>query len=120
MKSTKLSHLHGYNIVDEWRELRQNQRLEPVGSKKLRLALALTSSAFDAVRWQIFAPSATLAIVLVLATVQVIVRFRLFLHVSLTASFRHYFRLILFSAVIVALMVSGTFVIPVNLRQRMM
>jgi cytochrome o ubiquinol oxidase subunit IV len=84
------------------------------------LALALTAAAFAAVRWQTFSASATLAIVLGLALAQMIVHFRFFLHVSSSRSSRDNLWLILFSALIIALMVSGTLVVLFNLRQRMM
>jgi cytochrome o ubiquinol oxidase subunit IV len=84
------------------------------------LALALTAAAFAAVRWQTFAASATLAIVLGLALVQMIVHFRFFLRVNSSRSSRDNLWLILFSALIIALMVAGTLVILFNLRQRMM
>ena len=82
--------------------------------------MALTAAAFAAVRWQTFTANATLAIVLGLALVQMIVHFRFFLHITLRRSSRDRFWLILFSALIIALMVSGTLVVLFNLRQRMM
>ena len=84
------------------------------------LALALTGAAFAAVRWPSFAAGTTLAIVFGLALVQVVVHFRFFLHVSLARSARDDLLLILFAALIVILMVSGTLVILFNLRMRMM
>jgi cytochrome o ubiquinol oxidase operon protein cyoD len=84
------------------------------------LALGLTAAAFAAVRWQTFTATATLAIVLGLAVVQMVVHFRFFLHVSRSAASRDNLWLILFSALIIALMVSGTLVVIFNLRQRMM
>lgn len=84
------------------------------------LALALTCVAFAAVRWPVFAPTTTLAIVFGLALVQVVVHFRCFLHISLRRSARDDLQLILFSAIIVILMVGGTLVILFNLRERMM
>jgi len=48
------------------------------------------------------------------------VHFRFFLHISLKKSSRHDLQLILFSILIIALMVSGTVVILLNLRHRMM
>lgn len=83
-------------------------------------ALALTGVAFAAVKWPIFDGAKTLGIVLVLALVQMIVHFRYFLHISLARSARDDLRLILFSTLIVVLMVSGTLVILLNLRARMM
>ena len=84
------------------------------------LALALTGGAFAAVRWPSFAATTTLAIVFGLALVQIIVHFRFFLHISLAKSSRDDLQLVLFSTLIVALMVSGTIVILMNLRERMM
>ena len=84
------------------------------------LALALTGVAFAAVRWPSFAATTTLAIVFGLALVQIIVHFRFFLHISLAKSSRDDLQLVLFSTLIVALMVSGTIVILMNLRERMM
>lgn len=84
------------------------------------LALALTGAAFGAVYWPRLASTTTLAIVLGLALVQMAVHFRFFLHISLQKSTREDLQLILFSALIVILMVSGTLVILFNLRTRMM
>lgn len=84
------------------------------------LALALTGVAFAAIRWPSFAATATLAVVLGLALVQIIVHFRFFLHISLAKSSRDDLQLVLFSTLIVVLMVSGTIVILMNLRERMM
>jgi cytochrome o ubiquinol oxidase operon protein cyoD len=84
------------------------------------LALALTGGAFAAVYWPVFNATSTLAIVFVLALIQMIVHFRFFLHINLTKSSRDDLQLILFSALIIVLMVSGTLVILMNLRYRMM
>jgi cytochrome o ubiquinol oxidase subunit IV len=82
--------------------------------------LALTGVAFAAVRWPSFAATTTLAIVFGLALVQSVVHFRFFLHIGLAKSSRDDLQLILFSTLIVAMMVSGTVVILMNLRHRMM
>ncbi len=84
------------------------------------LSLALTATAFAVVRFQTLAAAATFGVILALAFVQMIVHFRFFLHISLRKSSRHDLQLILFSALIIALMVSGTLVILFNLRGRMM
>jgi cytochrome o ubiquinol oxidase operon protein cyoD len=84
------------------------------------VALALTAAAFAVVQWPRFGPSVTVAIVFGLALVQAIVHFRCFLHISLKISARDDLSLILFSALVVGLMVSGTLVILMNLRHRMM
>jgi cytochrome o ubiquinol oxidase subunit IV len=52
--------------------------------------------------------------------VQVVVHFRFFLDASLAASSRSDLQLVLFSTLIVGLMASGTIVILMNLRERMM
>ena len=83
-------------------------------------ALALTLAAFAAVYWQPFDTTVTLGIVLGLALVQTIVQFRFFLHISLQTSARDDLQLILFSTLIILLMVSGTLVVLLNLRHRMM
>lgn len=85
------------------------------------LAPALTAAAFAIVHWPDFlSTTTTLAIVLVLAVVQMMIHFRFFLHISLQKSPRDDLQLILFSTLLVILMVSGTLVILFNLRTRMM
>ena len=84
------------------------------------LALALTGLAFGVVHWQRWSGPTSLAIVLGLALIQAIVHLRCFLHISLARSARDDLLLILFSSLIVILMVSGTLVILLNLRMRMM
>jgi cytochrome o ubiquinol oxidase operon protein cyoD len=84
------------------------------------LSLALTLAAFAAVRWPTFGAGATFGAILTLGLIQMAVQFRCFLHISFKKSSRHDLQLILFSALIIALMVSGTLVILFNLRGRMM
>jgi cytochrome o ubiquinol oxidase operon protein cyoD len=84
------------------------------------LALILTAGAFAVVRARTFTAAMTFGVILALALVQMVVHFRFFLHISLKKSSRHDLQLILFSALIMALMVSGTLVILFNLRERMM
>ncbi|MCX7285554.1 MAG: cytochrome C oxidase subunit IV family protein [Novosphingobium sp.] len=83
-------------------------------------ALALTALAFGLVSWAPFAASTTVRIVLGLGLVQIVVQFRCFLHITLRKSARHDLQLILFSALIIGLMVSGTLVVLLNLHHRMM
>ncbi|WP_242098466.1 MULTISPECIES: cytochrome C oxidase subunit IV family protein [unclassified Sphingomonas] len=83
-------------------------------------ALVLTGAAFALVHWPAMPAGETFAAILGLALVQTIVHFRFFLHVSLKRSGRDDLQLVLFSALIVALMVSGTLVVLGNLRHRMM
>ena len=84
------------------------------------LALVLTAAAFATVRWPSFPARTILAVVLVLALLQMVVHFRFFLHIDLRKSARHDLQLILFSTLIITLMASGTLVILFNLRSRMM
>ena len=84
------------------------------------LALALTCAAFSAVYWPSFAASTTLAIVFAMALVQMAVHLYFFLHINLKKSRREDLQLILFSALIVILLVSGGLVVLFNLRDRMM
>ena len=83
-------------------------------------AVVLSCAAFAAVRWPGLGSTATLVAILVLALSQMIVHFRFFLHITFARSARDDLRLILFSTLIIALMVSGTLVILMNLRGRMM
>ena len=82
-------------------------------------SLALTAAAFAAVRWPSFASRTTFGIVLALGFVQMVVQFRCFLHIGLKRSSRHDLQLILFTALIIALMASGTLVLLFNLKGRM-
>ncbi len=84
------------------------------------LALALTGAAFAAVRWPSFPARTTMAIVFGLALAQMMVHFRWFLHISLRRSSRDDLQLILFSLLIIVLMASGTIVVLLNLKTRMM
>lgn len=83
-------------------------------------ALALTGAAFAAVHWGLAEAPRLLALVLALGLLQIVVQFRCFLHISFARSSRDDLQLILFSALIVALMVGGTLVILFNLHERMM
>jgi len=83
-------------------------------------SLALTLAAFAAVRWPIAGGRTTFGIVLALGFVQMVVQLRCFLHIGFSRSSRHDLQLILFSAVIIALMAGGTLVLLFNLRGRMM
>ncbi len=84
------------------------------------LSLLLTAAAFACVYWRKLDATTSLGIIFMVGLAQVIVHFRCFLHISLKRSAREQLQLILFSAVIIALMVSGTLVILLNLRARMM
>lgn len=82
-------------------------------------SLALTGAAFAAVRWPSVASRTTFGIVLALGLVQMVVQFRCFLHIGLKRSSRHDLQLILFTALIIALMAGGTLVLLFNLKGRM-
>lgn len=83
-------------------------------------ALMLTAAAFAVVHWSSLDSTTTLALVFGLALVQAAIHFRFFLHVGLDKSSRDNLIIILFSAAIVILMVSGTLIVLLNLRHRMM
>ncbi len=102
---------------------------EPTDSKRreiwtyvtgFALALALTCGAFAAVLWPLTGAAGTLAIVFGLALIQMVLHFRCFLHISLAKTSRDDLQLVLFASLIILLMVSGTIVVLVNLRERMM
>lgn len=84
------------------------------------LALLLTGAAFGLVWLQLLSGRTTLYTVLGLGLAQMLVHFRCFLHVDLRRNARPDLQLLLFSALIVALMVGGTLVILFNLHHRMM
>ena len=86
----------------------------------LALAAILTAAAFAVVRWPATLGGRTFAAICALGLVQAIVQFRFFLHVRLRGSARDDLLLLLFSAFIILLMVSGTLVMLANLRARMM
>ncbi len=83
-------------------------------------AIVMTGVAFAVVHWPIAPPKVTFAAVLALAFAQILLQFRYFLHISFKRSSRDDLQLILFSTLVVALMVGGTLVILMNLRERMM
>jgi cytochrome o ubiquinol oxidase operon protein cyoD len=84
------------------------------------LALLLTGAAFGLVYLHLLGARPAFYTVLGLGLAQMVVHFRCFLHVDLKRSARADLQLILFSSLIIALMVGGTLVILLNLRQRMM
>jgi cytochrome o ubiquinol oxidase operon protein cyoD len=83
-------------------------------------SLALTAAAFAAVRWPQFPARTVFGVVLALGLAQVVVQFRCFLHIGFRRACRADLLLVLFSALIIALMVAGTLVVLFNLRERMM
>lgn len=84
------------------------------------LALLFTLSAFGLVVFHVLTGRQAFYTVLGLGIVQVLVHFRFFLHIDLRRNSRPDLHLLLFSAMIVALMVSGTLVVLFNLHGRMM
>ena len=84
------------------------------------LALLLTCVAFGLIYFHVFGGREVFYTVLGLGVVQMVVHFRCFLHIDFKRSARADLILILFSTLIVALMVGGTLVILMNLKQRMM
>lgn len=84
------------------------------------LALLLTLSAFGLVVLHVLTGRQAFYTVLGLGLVQMLVHFRFFLHIDLRRNSRADLQLLLFSALIVALMVGGTLVILFNLHERMM
>lgn len=84
------------------------------------LSLLLTAAAFGLVWLRLLSGRTAFYVVLGLGLVQMLVQFRCFLHVDLRRNARADLQLIMFSALIVALMVGGTLVILFNLHARMM
>ena len=84
------------------------------------LAVLLTLSAFGLVVLHLLTGRQAFYAVLSLGLVQMLVHFRFFLHIDLRRNSRPDLQLLLFSAVIVALMVGGTLVVLFNEHDRMM
>lgn len=84
------------------------------------LALALTLAAFGIVALGIGSATTILAVIAVLAILQIIVQLRFFLHLDLSKSRREDLQLILFASLIIILMVGGSIWILWSLHMRMM
>ena len=84
------------------------------------LALVLTLCAFGIVVLHVLTGRQAFYAVLGFGLAQMLVHFRFFLHIDLRRNSWPDLQLLLFSAVIVALMVGGTLVVLFNLRARMM
>lgn len=82
------------------------------------LALVLTLVPFALVYWDVLAQTQVFVVIGVLAFVQMLVHFRLFLHIGLKRN-REDLHLILFSTMILAIMFAGTLWIMFNLALRM-
>ena len=72
------------------------------------------------VAWHVFPRSWLLLLIAGAALIQIVLQFRLFLHIDLSRSKRDDLQLILFSTLIAVLMVSGTIWIFFNQQMRMM
>lgn len=86
----------------------------------LLLALLLSGAAFALVAWAAWPAATVLAVIAGLAVLQVLAHFRFFLHIDLRKSHRDDLQLILFTALIIALMVGSSLWIIFNQNQRMM
>ncbi|MCJ8144970.1 cytochrome o ubiquinol oxidase subunit IV [Ancylobacter sp. A5.8] len=86
----------------------------------LVLALVLTGAAFTLVWMKLLTGGAALAVLGLLAFIQVLVHLRCFLHIDLARSHRDDLKLILFTALILLVMVSGTIWILYDQHLRMM
>jgi cytochrome o ubiquinol oxidase subunit IV len=84
------------------------------------LAIALTGISFAIVFFRLLEPRPAFVIILILALVQVTVHLRCFLHVSFKRPAREDLHLVMFSAIVILLMVGGTFIILFDLDTRMM
>ncbi len=84
------------------------------------LALGLSIVPFALVAWGGVERVTSLWIIAAFALVQIIVHFRFFLHIDLSGQKREDLQLILFSALLFALMAGGTIWIMYNLHMRMM
>lgn len=83
------------------------------------LALALTAIPFAVVAWSLLPTAQTLAVIAVAAVAQVLVHLRLFLHLDLKATPRENLLAIAFAAVLILIMLGGSFWIMFDLHHRM-
>ncbi|MDU9004587.1 cytochrome o ubiquinol oxidase subunit IV [Sedimentitalea todarodis] len=83
------------------------------------LALTLTLLPFALVAWGGLARMQVLTIVAICALVQIVVHFRYFLHIDFSRQKSEDLHLILFSALVLAIMACGTLWIVFNLAGRM-
>lgn len=86
----------------------------------LGLAVILTAVPFALVYWRMATTASLWIIIGCLATVQAVVHFRCFLHLSLARENADKILLILFTAVLLILMVGGTVWVLGDLHSRMM
>ena len=103
--------------MNEDREYRAERNAYLIG---YALSIGLTAVPFALVALGALPASSLLIAIAGCALVQIVVHFRFFLHIDLSKSKRDDLQLILFTALIIALMVGGTLWILFNLRVRMM
>ena len=84
------------------------------------LALALTAIPFWLVMGGVLPRFTTLAIIAVLAVLQVVVHLRFFLHVGLQATQRENLLALAFAALLICIMIGGSLWIMLDLNARMM
>jgi cytochrome o ubiquinol oxidase operon protein cyoD len=84
------------------------------------LALVLTAIPFGIVATKAATPATTLAVIAVLALVQVLVHLRYFLHLNLASSPRENLLALCFAAILIVVMIGGSLWIMIDLHQRMM
>ena len=89
--------------MDDNTELRRGLRQYLIG---FSLALALTAVPFALVAWGGLSFGVALSVIGALAIIQVIVHFRFFLHIDLSAQKREDLHLILFTVLLLAIMAS--------------
>ena len=83
------------------------------------LALILTAIPFALVATNLLPKLPTLVIIAVAAIIQVLVHLRYFLHLDLTSTPRENLLAILFAAILIVIMVGGSFWIMIDLHHRM-
>ncbi len=83
------------------------------------LAVALTAASFGLVNWSALPHFWLMVVIGAFAVIQIVVHFRFFLHIDFSRQKREDLQLILFSALILALMVGGTIWILGDLSTRM-
>lgn len=105
----------GKNEAERRAELKQDLRSYVWG---YALAILLTLAPFGMVHWHVLQRGYLFLALGVFALAQMIVHFRFFLHIGLKRQ-REDLHLILFSALILAMMIAGTLWIMVNLYARM-
>ena len=88
--------------------------------KGAALSVALTLVAFALVFFDLAGGALALGLLAVLAVLQIVVHFVYFMHIDLKESHRDHLQLILFTALIVAIMVGGTIWILSDQWMRMM